>query len=78
MAGLPVIVTEVGQCREVVGDFGLLVPPKDPEAIAEAITSYFKNPEKRKKDAFEFQQNILKNYSQKSVLSSLIEFYKKL
>jgi len=78
MAGLPVIVTEVGQCREVVGDFGLLVPPKDPEALAEAITSYFKNPEKRKKDAFEFQQNILKNYSQKSVLSSLIEFYKKL
>jgi len=78
MAGLPVIVTEVGQCREVVGDFGFLVPPNDPEALAEAITSYFKNPEKRKKDAFEFQQNILKNYSEKSVLSSLIEFYKKL
>jgi glycosyltransferase involved in cell wall biosynthesis len=78
IAGLPVIVTEVGQCREVVGDFGLLVPPNDPEALAEAITSYFKNPEKRKKDAFEFQQNILKNYSEKSVLSSLIEFYKKL
>jgi len=78
MAGLPVIVTEVGQCKQVIGEFGLLVPPNDPEALAEAITSYFKNPEKQKKDAFEFQQNILKNYSEKSVLSSLIEFYKKL
>jgi len=78
MAGLPVIVTEVGQCRKVVGDFGLLVPPNDPEALGEAITSYFKNPEKRKNDSFEFQQNIFKNYSKKSVLSSLIEFYKKL
>lgn len=78
MAGLSVIVTEVGQCREVVGDFGLLVPPNDPVALAEAITFYFKNTEKRRKDAFEFQQNILKNYSEKSVLSTLTEFYKKL
>jgi len=75
---LPVIVTEVGKCREVVGNFGLLVPPNNAETLAEAITSYFKNPEKRKKDAFEFQQNILKNYSDKSVLSKLIKFYKKL
>jgi len=78
IAGLPVIVTEVGQCREVVGDFGLLVPPNDPEALTKAITSYFKTPEKRKNDALGFQQNILKNYSEKMVLSSLIEFYKKL
>ncbi len=46
---LPVIVTEVGKCGEVVGNFGLLVPPNNPEALGEAKTSYFKNPEKRKK-----------------------------
>jgi len=78
MAGLPVIVAEVGQCKQVIGEYGLLVPPNDPEALAEAITSYFKNPEKRKKNAFEFQQNIVKNYSEKLVLSKLTEFYKKL
>ena len=78
MAGLPVVCTRVGQCDQVIGEFGLLVPPNDPEALAEAITSYFQNPEKREKDAFEFQQNIVKNYSEKSVLSKLTEFYKKL
>lgn len=78
MAGLPVIVTEVGQCKQVIGEYGMLVPPNDPEALAEAITSYFQNPEKREKDAFEFQQNIVKNYSEKSVLTKLTEFYKKL
>ena len=75
---LPVIVTEVGKCREVVGNFGLLVPPNNPDALAEAITYYFKNPEKQKKDAFDFQQSIVKYYSNKSVLSKLIKFYKKL
>ncbi len=78
MAGLPVIVTEVGQCGEVVGNSGLLVPPNDSGPLAEAISSYFKNPEKRKQDALEFRQNIVENYSEKSVLSSLIEFYKNL
>jgi glycosyltransferase involved in cell wall biosynthesis len=78
MAGLPVVCTRVGQCEQVIGEFGLLVPPNDHEVLAEAISSYFKTPERRQKDAFEFQQNIVKNYSEKSVLSKLTEFYKKL
>lgn len=36
-AGLPVISTAVGGCPELVGDAGLLVAPRDPEATARAL-----------------------------------------
>ena len=35
--GTPVVATQVGSIPEVVGDCGLLVPPRDPLALAQAI-----------------------------------------
>jgi glycosyltransferase involved in cell wall biosynthesis len=45
--GRPVIVTSVGSLPEVVEDgrTGLLVPPGDPTAIADAIAGFFNSPE---------------------------------
>jgi glycosyltransferase involved in cell wall biosynthesis len=41
--GVPVIITDVGGLSETVkeGETGLVVPPEDPEALAEAIVRYF-------------------------------------
>ncbi len=38
-AGVPVVASDVGACREVLDDgaLGLLVPPRDPAALADAI-----------------------------------------
>ena len=36
-AGKPVVATDVGGVREMVGDAGLVVPPNDPGALAEAL-----------------------------------------
>jgi glycosyltransferase involved in cell wall biosynthesis len=36
-SGCPVVATDVGSNRDVVGAFGAIVPPRDPEALADAI-----------------------------------------
>ncbi len=35
--GLPVVATDVGDCRQIVADCGWIVPPRKPEALAAAI-----------------------------------------
>lgn len=42
--GIPVISTSGGALPEVVGDAGIIVPPKDSRALAEAIVRIFDNP----------------------------------
>ena len=54
-AGLPVIVTDVGACREMVegggqtdralGPAGLVTPPQSPQATAEAVLALCRNPQ---------------------------------
>ncbi len=48
-SGLPVVATRVGGNPELVeeGRTGMLVPPADPVAMAEAIRTYLADPEKR-------------------------------
>jgi len=47
-ASLPVVATRVGGIPELVEDgvTGLLVPPRDPEALAEAITALLQDRER--------------------------------
>ena len=46
-AGVPVVASDVGACREVLDDgaLGLLVPPRDPAALADAIERVHDAPE---------------------------------
>jgi glycosyltransferase involved in cell wall biosynthesis len=50
-AGVPVVASDVGACREVLDDhgpggaLGLLVPPSDPAALADAILRVRAEPE---------------------------------
>ncbi|TDN89171.1 glycosyltransferase involved in cell wall biosynthesis [Salegentibacter sp. 24] len=78
MVGIPVICTEVGQCREVLDDAALLIPPSSPEVLAEAIEYYFYNPIRRKKDAQKLHEKIKEAYSKESLMPVLCNFYRKL
>jgi glycosyltransferase involved in cell wall biosynthesis len=46
-AGLPVVATDVGDARRIVGDAGIIVPPRDPRALADAIRALIADPERR-------------------------------
>jgi glycosyltransferase involved in cell wall biosynthesis len=46
-AGRPIVTTNVAGCRETVDERvnGVLVPPRDPEALAEAMESFLRRPD---------------------------------
>ena len=46
--GVPVVSTTAGALPEIVGDAGILVPPADTKALAEAISTLAASPTKRK------------------------------
>ena len=43
-SGVPCITTDVGESRFIVGDTGFLVPPSDPSALAEMLSSALTEP----------------------------------
>lgn len=47
LCGAAIVATDVGGIREALGDCGLLVPPKKPQAMAEAIAFLLSCPEER-------------------------------
>lgn len=78
LSGLPVVCTDVGYCREVVHPFGKVVPPKDPDTLAEAILFYSNNPEKREQDARSYHKHIREHYTEAAVLPDVISIYRRL
>jgi len=48
-ARLPIVATRVSAIPEIVqdGQTGLLIPPKDPPALAQAVVQLLTNPEQR-------------------------------
>jgi glycosyltransferase involved in cell wall biosynthesis len=45
-SGLPVVASGVGGLTEVVGDAGVLVPPDDPQALADAVAALLDDPDR--------------------------------
>ena len=73
---LAVIATKVGHCEEVVGKSGRLVPPSNPEAIAEAMAFYLEQPDRITADAEAFHEVVRSEYSSEVVIPKLLDIYK--
>ncbi len=74
LAGLPVICTEVGECPNVLGSYGTLVPPGNPVKLSEAIKNQI-----AKKDFIgpvRFQEKVKIEHTAKSVLPKVLDFYR--
>jgi len=75
----PVVATRVGGIPEIVkdGENGLLVPPKDPDALADAIIYLLENEDVRKKMGKNAREKV-KNYSWERIAEMTEEVYKSL
>jgi glycosyltransferase involved in cell wall biosynthesis len=76
LAILAVICTDVGQCKEVINNNGLLAPPSNSEAFGEALLYYIENAMKREEDASAFSKHVKDQYSFETVRPKLLSLYK--
>jgi glycosyltransferase involved in cell wall biosynthesis len=78
--GTPVVASDVGGIGEVVKNDvnGLLVPPNDPEKLADAIRKLLRDKELREKYGRKGRQMIEAHFSWESVAKELIRIYEPL
>jgi glycosyltransferase involved in cell wall biosynthesis len=77
MASLPVVATQVGQCEEVLnsGRCGMLVPPRDSQRLAGAITALLTSADKRRELGGKLNARVQRAYSSQRVIQQITEVY---
>jgi glycosyltransferase involved in cell wall biosynthesis len=77
---VPVVATNVGGIPELISDnnTGLLVPPENPEKLADAVNDLLSNPKKAKKLAINGNNFVKKNMTWDVMLPKFIQFYEDL
>jgi glycosyltransferase involved in cell wall biosynthesis len=73
----PVIATNTGGLPEIIEDgvTGLLIPPEDPDAIANAIIRMAKEKEGAKELAKRGKEKVLENYTFQQMINRTNEVY---
>lgn len=75
-SGLPVVTTDAGESRVVVGDVGIVVPIGDMEALSEGILSLIELDIETFEDlGYKSRQQIILNYSLDAISSQYQELY---
>jgi glycosyltransferase involved in cell wall biosynthesis len=79
-AGLPTVVTRVGGNSEAVTDqeTGLVVPPRDPDALGNAIRRLAQDPGLRRRLGAAAQQRVRQKFSIESCVESHNRLYEEL
>jgi len=77
---VPVVATDVGGNPEVVihGVTGFLVPPKNPEALAESLMVLYKKPDLRAKMGKSGRERVLKIYSLSQTANQYTQLYREI
>ncbi len=78
--GRPIVTTDVSGCRDVVVNNvnGLLVPPNQPEALAQAIETLIRQPEKRVQMGQAGRQMVLEKFTDQQVNREIFSVYQEL
>lgn len=79
-SGCAIVASDIPGCRELVKDdeTGLLVPPKNPEALADALERLIKDPELRKRLGTAARSSIISDFSLDRIVSETLAVYQEL
>jgi len=79
-AGLPIVTTDVPGCREIVndGENGYLVPPRNPEAIADAIEKLLKDKTLRREMGEKGRALVEREFGIKKIVEDTISLYQRM
>jgi len=73
----PVVAFDAGATAEVVGPGGILVPPRDVDGLAKAVSRLLQNPEQCKAMGKVGRQYILNEFSVETMLKATLEAYER-
>jgi glycosyltransferase involved in cell wall biosynthesis/peptidoglycan/xylan/chitin deacetylase (PgdA/CDA1 family) len=75
--GLPSVTTDVPGCRDVVEDDrnGILVPPRDAEALTEALRSLIADPERRRRLGTEARRVAVERFDTRAIADEIASLY---
>jgi glycosyltransferase involved in cell wall biosynthesis len=76
-SGLPVVSTAVGGIPDLVvdGATGTLVPPRDPQRMAEALAAYVRDEERARLHGSRGRERIEHKYSIAAMLATYVDLY---
>jgi glycosyltransferase involved in cell wall biosynthesis len=74
--GVPVISTTGGALPEVVGDAGVLVPPKDHQALARSVTDLLDHPEQAAELGARGHRRVLRHFTWKRAAEKTVDAYR--
>jgi glycosyltransferase involved in cell wall biosynthesis len=75
--GLPLVATDVPGCREVVSNevTGLLVPPRDAAAVADAVMRLYSSPALARRLGRAARQRVVDRFDEEIVLDATLAVY---
>jgi glycosyltransferase involved in cell wall biosynthesis len=75
LCGIPIICTDVGKCREVLGDFGIIIQPAKVTELVNALNFNYNNITSAIKLAYAFQTKVHSEFTEESCVNKILEFY---
>jgi glycosyltransferase involved in cell wall biosynthesis len=77
--GVPCVATDVGDVAQLVGDTGIVVPPRDPDALARALLAMIEAPrEQRAAQGARARQRIIEEFELTRMISQYDSLYSRL
>ncbi|MEO2070485.1 MAG: glycosyltransferase [Zunongwangia sp.] len=73
--GLPVIATDVGECRFIIGEGGIIISSNEVEELSNALEKYYLDRSLCHRHGRTFKKRVLQKFSRDIVLKKLVTFY---